>query len=188
MKVKLLFIVFLLLQLGCESKSQKAKEIFEVEGNSVLMKPTSHTLTTIDNKKIDFKINNKIIESKQLNGKVVLINFFATWCQPCIEEIETFNKLQEKYRDDFLIISVLFKDSKTKEELKNFIKKHTINFIVTLGKGNDILAKELDNVQMIPESFLYSPDGFLLEKFVGEVEEEKLENYIKQSMNSAKYN
>ena len=180
MKVKLLSIIILLsILLGCEATPQKAKEIFELQEGNILEKPTLHTLTTINNKKINFKINNKIIESKQLNGKIVLINFFATWCKPCLEEIDIFINLQQKYKNNFLIISILFKDDTSIEELQKFIKKYHINFIVTVGKENDLLAKELDNVQMIPESFLYSSDGFLLEKFVGAVDQQKLENYIK---------
>ena len=71
MKVKLLFIIILLsILLGCESTPQKAKEIFELQEGNLLEKPTLHTLTTINNKKIDFKINNKIIETKQLNEKL----------------------------------------------------------------------------------------------------------------------
>ena len=174
-------IVFFLT--GCDSSSKKAQVVSSV---IVETKETSntdtYTLTTTTGEKITFEVADGVLFSKQLNGKTVLLNFWATWCQPCLVEMPTFVELQKKYKENFTIIGILFEAEKDKDELLSFMKKHNMNFPVTIGDENFVLAKALDNVQMIPESFLYNKAGFFLEKFVGEVNKTKLENYIKEDM------
>jgi len=186
MKFKIISIVtlaFALFFVGCESKPQKA-QVIEENSNTLVqtVKSKSYDLTTTDGKTITFEANDGVLLSKQLNGKMVLINFWATWCPPCVAEMPTFVELQKKYKDDFTIIGVLFEEDKDKEELAAFMKKHNINFPITIGKANFELAKNFGDIKKIPESFLYSKDGFFLEKFLGEIDHEKLENYIKESI------
>ena len=176
-------ILFVLFLGGCESKPQKAQEITSdtSKAKEEILKADSYTLTTTTGEKITFEVANGVMLSKQLNGKIVLINFWATWCKPCIKEMPTFVELQEKYKDDFVIIAVLFEEDKEVKELAAFMKKHNINFPVTIGAENFVLAKAFGDIKMIPESFLYSKEGFFIEKFIGEISKTKLENYIKES-------
>ena len=139
-----------------------------------------YTLTTINNEKIKFEYENKILTSKDLNGKIVLVNFFATWCPPCKKEIPTFNEIVEKYPNDFRIVSVLFQDPIEMSALKEFIKEYKIEFDVTVGEENNRLAKNMNNIQKIPESYLFTKDGVLIEQFLGEVNEKVLLDYIEQ--------
>ncbi len=187
MKLKIIAavaVVFTLFFAGCESKPQKAQVIEEKsnEGINKVEKSKNYTLKTTEGKTITFEASNGVLLSQDLNGKMVLINFWATWCPPCVKEMPMFAKLQEKYKDDFVIIGVLFEEDKDKEELAAFMKKMKINFPITVGESNFELAKNFGDIKKIPESFLYSKEGFFLEKFLGEVDEAKLENYIKQSM------
>ncbi len=189
MRIKLLSIFSIILVLfiaGCESKPQKAQEIKEnsSKAKEEVLKADSYTLTTTTGDKITFEVANGVMLSKQLNGKMVLINFWATWCKPCIKEMPTFAQLQEKYKDNFIIIGVLFEEDKDVEELAAFMKKHKVNFPVTVGPENFVLARAFGNIKMIPESFLYTKEGFFVEKFIGEISKTKLENYITQDMNT----
>jgi len=182
-KISLLFISIIFFLAGCDSSSKQAQV---VESTIVEKKEISntdtYTLTTTTGDKLTFEVADGVLFSKQLNGKTVLLNFWSTWCQPCIVEMPTFVELQNKYKDNFTIIGVLFEKKKDKEELQSFMKKHKMNFPVTVGEENFVLAKSYDNIQMIPESFLYNKAGFFLEKFIGEVNKTKLENYIKEDM------
>jgi thiol-disulfide isomerase/thioredoxin len=168
----LLFVAFI----GCDSKTEQAQVIEPT--NKEVIKLDSYTLTTITGKKISFEVSNGVLFSKQLNGKMVLINFWAPWCKPCVKEMPTFVELQEKYKDNFTIVAVLFDKKLELAKLKEFMKKHNVNFPVTIGEENFVLAKAFDDVKMIPESFLYNKEGFFLEKFIGEINKSKLENYI----------
>ena len=67
-------------------------------------------------------------------------------------------------------------------EITNFMTKHNVYFTITVGKEIFRLAKTFDDVQMIPESFLYNKEGFFIEKFIGEIKKSKLETYIKESI------
>jgi len=184
---KILFPLFgliaVLFFVGCESKPKQAQVIESVNSpTEEIAQAASYTLTTTKGEEITFEVSDGVLFSKQLNNKMVLLNFWATWCPPCIKEMPSFIELQETYKDDFVIIGVLFEKEKDKEELAAFMKEHKMNFPVTVGAENFKLAEELDDVQMIPESFLYSKEGFFIEKFVGEIKKSVLENHIKSSM------
>ncbi|MGB3751692.1 MAG: TlpA disulfide reductase family protein [Arcobacteraceae bacterium] len=179
----LLGLIAVLFFVGCESKPKQAQVVESVSSDTQKMEqPASYTLTTTKGEKITFEVSDGVLFSKQLNNKMVLLNFWATWCPPCIKEMPSFIELQETYKDDFIIIGVLFEKEKDQKELADFMKKHKINFPITVGAENFKLAKELDDVNKIPESFLYSKEGFFIEKFVGEIKKSVLENHIKSSM------
>jgi len=182
--ISLCSIVLVLFFTGCESKPTKAQEVQVtiVKEKQKVLKENNYTLTTTTGEKISFEVSDGVLFSKQLNGKMVLINFWATWCKPCIKEMPTFVRLQEKYKNDFIIIGVLFEKEKDKQKLLDFMKKYKVNFPITVGAENFVLAKGFDDVQMIPESFLYTEEGFFIEKFIGEIKETKLENYIQSSI------
>lgn len=179
-------IIFALFFIGCESKPQKAQEVqvtkVEEKKEKEILKSAKYTLTTTTGEKISFEVSDGVLFSKELNGKMVLINFWATWCKPCIKEMPAFTYLQEKYKNDFTIIGVLFEKEKDQKELEDFMKKYNVNFPVTVGDENFILGKAFDDIKMIPESFLYNKDGFFVEKFLGEIKKSKLESYIHTSI------
>jgi len=184
-KISIIMMAIVFFLTGCDSSSKKAQVVSSaVVDNKEIMAADTYTLTTTTGEKITFEVSDGVLFSKQLNGKTVLLNFWATWCQPCLVEMPTFVELQEKYKENFTIIGVLFEKEKDKDDLLAFMKKYNMNFPVTVGEENFVLAKALENVQMIPESFLYNKAGFFLEKFVGEVNKSKLENYIKEDMDS----
>lgn len=163
---------------ACEDSQTKKAQVVEQKKETVA-EQKSITLTTLDDTLIELSFSNNILVSKDLNGKITLINFFATWCPPCIEEIPTFNKLYEEYGDVFQIVGVLYEKDKSKEEILAFAKEHNIKFPITLGGENFVAAKMFNDVKKIPESFLFSKEGFLFEKYVGIVDEKVLEEYLK---------
>jgi thiol-disulfide isomerase/thioredoxin len=155
--VSIVLVFLALLFNGCESKPQKAKTSeYEVTTQTKLPK---FTLTTTNNETINLTISRDTLFSKQLQNKIVLVNFWAPWCEPCKKEMPSFIKLQEKYKNDFVILGVLFDRETTKEDLNKFLKEYKVNFPVTIGEENFNLAKVFDDVKMIPESFLYTKDG-----------------------------
>jgi len=183
MKKQFLYLfLFSFFFVSCDSKSHNAAEVQTqiVKKEAVQKNNNRYTLTTTQNEKISFEISKQLLNSKKLNGKMVLINFWAPWCQPCIKEMPAFRELQKKYKNDLIIIGVLFDKKISTPEIHSFIKQHKINFLVTVGDENFRLAKNLDDVTMIPESFLYDKEGLFLEKFVGEVNKTKLESYLQE--------
>ncbi|MGB5794116.1 TlpA family protein disulfide reductase [Poseidonibacter sp.] len=188
MKTKYLIascLTALFLLTGCDSKSEIDESLV---ANSKNNKPVreefiskTFKLTTTDEKIVELKSTPTGLDFKDYKDKkVVLVNVFATWCPPCIKEIPTLIELQNKYSDDFEIISVLFEseEDKPKKEVLEFIKKYNINYKITIGEENFKLAKNLGNVQKIPELFLFAKDGTFVKKFIGETSKQNFEKYI----------
>lgn len=178
----LLSMVAALIFTGC-GESNEAKTIIEDNSSFEQLKAQSNktfTLNTTDGKAIILNLDNNVLKSKDLEGKVVLLNFWATWCPPCIEEMPTFNKMYEKYGDKFELIGVLFERDKDMNELLAFMKKHNMKFPVTVGEENFRLSTYFDEIKRVPESYVFGKDGKFLKKFVGIVDEKELETFINQ--------
>ncbi|MFQ6674350.1 MAG: TlpA family protein disulfide reductase, partial [Fidelibacterota bacterium] len=80
----------------------------------------------------DFKLkgtNGTVISLSDFQGKVVIVNFWATWCAPCREEIPGFVKLQERYRDDVVIVGISM-DQDGPRVVPPFVEKFGINYPV----------------------------------------------------------
>jgi len=192
MKLKislLLLISFYLLFIGCEDKKNsinsniKNKPIQQTKQNS--QQSNSNyliTLNTSDNKKIQIKrVDNKTI-FKDYENKIILLNFFATWCRPCKVEIPHLNALRKVYIKDFEIISVLLEKNKSQEFINSFIKHFKVTYPVTNGPENIQLAKSIGGIKSIPTMFMYDKNGNQIEKFKGIVSPEILEKYIKNNI------
>ena len=115
-------------------------------------------------------MNDSIYVLEDLKGKVVLINFWATWCGPCRMEIPDFNDLYDKYKDQGLeILGISISD--TKEQLSNFLKAYKINYPVLYGSSNDIQKVLLDygGVYSVPMSFLIDTDNNIKRVYPGAI-------------------
>ena len=173
---KVVLLALILLFSACQNKEKKGGIV------SSSTSQVEFTLSTIAGDKITIEKYDIMILSDKLEGKVVLINFWAPWCEPCIKEMPTFVHLQEKYKDDFIILGILFDKKANMNEVKSIIEKFKINFPIMVGEENFNIAKAFDDVKMVPESYLYAKDGVFIEKFIGEINKNKLENYIKESI------
>ncbi len=180
--IGLMFIGFL--YSGCDNKSTIDDSVIAKKSlQESKFEAKTFNLTTTDEKVISFKTTEEGINFDEFKGKkAVLIDVFATWCPPCIEEIPVLKEIKEKYKDNFEIVSVLFEQDKPKSEVLDFIAKYGINYPITMGEENFKLAKELGNVQKVPEMFLFSKDGKFVKKFIGKTAKEEFEQYIKTAI------
>ena len=174
-------LVFALFLSSCTDESKEATTVISDDDSFNDLKVQSnskYTLQTVSGKKINLEYKNQVLSSKDYAGKIVLINFWATWCKPCIEEMPSFNSLSQKYKDKFIIIGILFERNKNKKDLIDFIKKYKIKFPITFGEENFRIAKAFDDVSMIPESFIFDKNGKLVKKFIGKIKEKDLDFFI----------
>jgi peroxiredoxin len=114
----------------------------------------------------------------QQKGNVVLVDFWASWCRPCVVEIPHLKEFHDKYQDQGLILWGVSLDNK-EEKMMEFIQKLNINYTILLG--NQAVANKY-NVQGIPTTFLYDKKNRIAYKHVGfapgmekQLEEEILE-------------
>ncbi len=110
-------------------------------------------------------LSGRRVSLVDFRGKVVLLNFWATWCPPCISEIPKLNELREAYAGrDFEIIAV--STDRSLSAVKRFIKKRPVSFVVLHDEGIKVSRKY--NVFSIPTTFLLDKKGRIVEKFLGE--------------------
>jgi len=167
---------------GCDNSSSIDSSVLakvKIEQEDQPFEEKSFVLLTTDEKFISFNSTKEGLSFDEFKGqKAVLLDIFATWCPPCIESIPTLKEIKEKNKDSLEIVSVLFQDEKTVEEMKAFIKEYEINYPITMGEENQKIIEDL-NVQKVPEMFLFSKDGRFVHRFVGKASKEELEKYLK---------
>lgn len=97
-------------------------------------------------------------------GKVVFLNFWATWCPSCIQEMPTMEVLHRKFANRGLaIVAVSYRDSP--EEARRFTARHGLSFTVLLDRDGEVLQRY--GAWGLPTTFLVDRDGFLLGKAAG---------------------
>lgn len=134
-------------------------------------------------------IDGEEVKLSGLRGKVVFLNFWATWCPPCLEEIPSINLLKERFnRDDFVILAVNI-DKTPGSEIKKFVKEKGLNFRVLLDPGEDVSAKKY-GITGVPETFLIDRDGRVVERYIGPRDwaDEKFINEFNKLLESRKVN
>ena len=109
-------------------------------------------------------------------GKVVLLNFWATWCGPCKAEIPGFVKLQEKYKDKLVILGYSVDDSA--EQAKKFVDEYKMNYPILLGEGREDVQDAYGPIWGIPASFIISKDGKVCRRHMGIAPEEVFEKEV----------
>jgi len=99
-----------------------------------------------------------------MRGKVVLVNFWATWCPPCRAEIPDLIALQEKYRDQLQVIGVS-QDEAPPETVKRFATQHNMNYPVVMSSPE--IEKMFPGIGALPTSFIVDRESRLVQKHVG---------------------
>jgi thiol-disulfide isomerase/thioredoxin len=117
-------------------------------------------------------LDGRTISSADLRGKVVLVNFWATWCPPCRAEIPDLIKLQDKYRDKLVIIGIS-EDEVPPDEVKAFVSAQKMNYPVVMT--NPSLAKIFRGVSALPTTFVIDREGKVVQRHVGMLNPERTE-------------
>jgi cytochrome c biogenesis protein CcmG/thiol:disulfide interchange protein DsbE len=111
-------------------------------------------------------------------GKVVLLNFWATWCGPCKIEIPWFVDFEQRFKDQGFAVLGVSMDEEGWEEVKPYIEQKKVNYRVVIG--TDQVADLYGGVSSLPTSFLIDRDGKIAGVHVGLVSKSVYENEIEQ--------
>lgn len=101
----------------------------------------------------------------EYKGKVVLLNFWATWCGPCKLEIPWFMEFEKNYRDKGFAVLGVSMDEEGWEVVKPYVERVKVNYRVAIG--NDVMAQHYGGVDSLPTSFLIDRDGKIAAVHVG---------------------
>mgnify|MGYP003401808393 CR=1 FL=1 len=120
---------------------------------------------------------DQTIKIADYKGKWVLVNFWATWCGPCLDEIPELIELNRAHKDKDLVVLGVMMDYETSSDPAAFVDKMKIDYTVIPGTAE--ATGQFKDVSMLPLSYLYNKSGHLVGKHFGEVSREGLEEYIR---------
>ncbi|MGZ3593698.1 MAG: TlpA disulfide reductase family protein, partial [Syntrophales bacterium] len=110
-------------------------------------------------------LNVKKVQLKALKGNVILLNFWATWCGPCKEEMPSMEALYQQYRErDFVLLAISVDDG-SPEPTRNFIQKHRYRFPVLLDPAGKTL--DLFEIDRIPATVIIDKKGRMIGRAIG---------------------
>jgi peroxiredoxin len=119
-------------------------------------------------KAADFSLKDlrgETVSSSSLRGKVVLLNFWATWCPPCVSEMPSLDKLYQELRArGFEVVAVSL--DRSADDVKEYVGKKGFKFPVLMDEGNKVSRRY--KVFSTPTSFLIDRKGNIVERFYGE--------------------
>ena len=124
-------------------------------------------------------VDDKVQPFEQWRGKVLVVNFWATWCAPCREEIPGFIKFQERYRADGVQFVGVAIDQK--QRVAPYAREMGINYPLLVGGSETMeFARQLGNKRgVLPFTLIVDRTGKVTEQAIGLLRPEKLENLLK---------
>ncbi len=117
-------------------------------------------------------LDGATITTKGLAGKVVIFNFWATWCTPCRAEIPDLVKLQTQYKDHLVIIGVLSEDEPGPNVLR-FAADYKVNYPIVAETPE--LSAVFTGIYALPTTFMVGPDGRIMQKHIGQIRPAQIE-------------
>ena len=121
------------------------------------------TMTTLD---------GKTLTTKELAGKVIIFNFWATWCAPCRAEIPDLVKLQDQYKDHLVIIGVLSEDEPG-THVSRFAADYKMNYPIVPETKE--LLEAFTGIYALPTTFMVGPDLRMMQKHIGQIRPAQIE-------------
>jgi thiol-disulfide isomerase/thioredoxin len=127
------------------------------------------------------------MSSDDLKGKIAIVDFWATWCAPCIEEIPNYNELSAKYADKGVVLLGVTLESGSIDEVKPKVTEFNMKYPVVMG--NDKVVEGFGGVFGFPTTFVVTQDGKIYQKYLGlrsnkrELLEKDIEKLLAQTEN-----
>jgi len=181
-KIVILSFLSLLLITGCSEKgTDDGSSSAQIE-NKVIPK---FEFTTVLGQPITITAGQEGWKFEGIEDKVVLVNFFGTWCPPCIAEIPHLNNIRSKVEKKFEILSVDVGPRNgglnSQEHLEEFIQKHNITYPIVSGINSKKLfaaVSDLNKSSSVPFMILFNKQGQYVKYYIGMKHEEMLFNDI----------
>jgi thiol-disulfide isomerase/thioredoxin len=109
-------------------------------------------------------------------GKWVLVNFWATWCGPCLEELPSLSSLYNAHKDTDLVVIGVAMEYPSPQVVLDFLKTHALPYPIVLGDFK--IAKQIGAVEALPTSYLFDQTGNLVSSQAGSVTRASVEKFI----------
>jgi len=192
MKLRKLFCLILVLMFivaGCKKKEPEPQQQAEVKAEEKTTQPSGDKAPPGPSAKSapSFTLqdlNGKQVSLSDFKGKVVILDFWATWCPPCVKEIPHFITLYEQYKDQGFAIVGISVDRGGISLVKSFVRKYQVNYPVLMTDGQ--VDKAYGGIPSIPTTFVIDSAGNIRQKYVGYRDKAIFEADIKALLEEAK--
>ncbi len=121
-------------------------------------------------------VNGQPVKLSDYRGKIVLLNFWATWCGPCKMEIPWFIEFEQKFKDKGFAVLGVSMDEEGWEVVKPYLEKQKVNYRVVVG--DDSIAQAYGGVDSLPTTFLLDREGKIASLHIGLVSKSNYQNEI----------
>ncbi|MFH1335717.1 MAG: TlpA disulfide reductase family protein [Candidatus Zixiibacteriota bacterium] len=132
-------------------------------------------------------LTGKIHSMAEFNGQITVINFWATWCPPCVEEVPKLNRLYGRYKTSGVQIIGIAMDKDSLNLLDQFVKKNTVSYLILVGNEQALANLSTGalgkNFQGIPTTLLLDKKGQIYKRFDGSFDTDQLEEGLKTLLN-----
>jgi len=124
-------------------------------------------VTTLDGKQFDLAAQS---------GKWVIVNYWATWCSPCLKELPDISAYVTAHKDTVAAIGLAFEDS-DKADIEKFLKTHPLSYPIAQV---DVIEppKDFDTPKGLPNTYVIAPDGHVAKAFTGPITTKDLDSVI----------
>ncbi|HET8550170.1 MAG TPA: redoxin domain-containing protein [Bryobacteraceae bacterium] len=160
-------VAMALISSGCTSSSDQARAAPANKTRKALTAAPDFTLNDV---------NGRPVRLSDFRGKVVLLNFWATWCGPCKVEIPWFIEFEQKYKDRGLTVIGVAMDEEGWSIVKPYLAARRINYRVVIG--TEQVGAAYGGVDSLPTTFIIDKDGRIASTHVGLVSKSDYENEI----------
>ena len=175
--LSLVFLFSLLLLAGCGG--EKAEEAAPVAAAAGLVIGAE-----VGNLAPEFNLENIAggnLTLSSLKGKVVIIDFWDTWCPPCREALPSLEAVSKSYADDLVVVGVAF-NREGIEKVRKYVADNNLTFPMVVADKDYKVAKDFGGVQSIPTTFVIDRKGVIVEVWVGGHSQAEYEAGVKKAL------
>ena len=155
----IILLLVLIIGIGVMILLQTNKSSFDTAGKQRFKKGVHAPDFTLPD------LNGKRVSLADYKGRVVLLNIWATWCAPCVEEMPSMEKLHQELKDEKFVILAVSIDESGAKAVRPFMKKHKLSFPALIDSAGTL--NNLYRTTGVPESFIIDKQGRILEEIIG---------------------
>jgi thiol-disulfide isomerase/thioredoxin len=145
----------------------------------LLLISTSTLVVAVEKAPASFELKDTAGVKHELaayKGKWVLVNYWATWCPPCLEEVpDLVNLYDHRRKKDLMVLGVVF-DYKSTKEVADYVDDMLMSYPIVLG--DDEVAAQIGTADVLPTTFIYNPQGELVKIKRGLITKQYIEKII----------
>lgn len=161
--MRFMALLIYIIIVGCSNNSIDTSIFESNEESSDLA--TSFTLSSLEGESISLE---------SLKGQYVLVNFWATWCVPCRQEMPYLQALSDKYPERLVVLGVNMREDAAR--IQPFVDEMGLSFPILLEPTDEMLLEH--NVRGLPVSFVVDPEGMVIYRELGEIQPEEFDQWL----------